>query len=344
VKQVDVRGMPMEYGAAVAMASQASAKAGFKIAVADVLNACLRHMVKADNLLVADYAGVEARGCAWVAGERRMLEVFSDPDANIYIDMGEKVFGRRVSKYADVQEYQLAKSLVLGCGYGMSGAKFEFTCKMRGTRAETLEKMGLSIADCVKVYRDSYPRIPAVWREYGRAAMETVRDGACRRAGRCDFYMEDNHLHLVLPSGRPIVYRNARIEKMVPGWAKFQGITMAPIDTVVFDKARGGMGFLYGSKICENAVQALCRDLLAHAIVECERVGLNPTLHVHDELVCQAEESRLAEMLEIMSVPPAWAEDFPIQIEGYSGPVWTKQSAGFTEGLAVNGKVLKLGK
>jgi len=78
----------------------------------------------------------------------------------------------------------------------------------------------------------------------------------------------------------------------------------------------------------ENLVQALCRDMLAASMVQCEREGLPVVLHVHDELVCEVPGDRagaaLRRMGEIMSVSPAWAPDFPVRVEGYTGYHYTK--------------------
>lgn len=340
VKNIDVRDMEPTYENASAAAAQASERLGQRIAVADVLGAMLRHLVRAENFLCADYAAVEARGLAWVAHEQKMLDIYMDPKESVYIDMGTKVFGRVISKKLDAQEYTFAKSLVLGCGYGMSGAKFEYTCKSRGISVATLERAGMKPAEAVKVYRQTYAAIPAVWKLYHDAVHAAV-GGYPTEAGRCQFTMVGPDLYATLPSGRPIVYRNARIELRVPGYCKLYGMPETQVPTVIYDRPNfGRTGFLYGSKVCENMVQGICRDLLADTLVKCEEVGLCPVLHVHDEVVCMAPEDKLPLLLEIMSSGPSWAEGFPILVEGYSGPVWTKQTKGYKEQAALKGMVL----
>lgn len=91
---------------------------------------------------------------------------------------------------------------------------------------------------------------------------------------------------------------------------------------------------------CENACQAICRDLLADAIVKCEQASLCPRIHVHDELVCQNTPDKLNLLLEIMSEGPAWASDFPILVEGYAGDQWSKVSHGYIERNALSGVIL----
>jgi DNA polymerase len=45
-------------------------------------------------------------------------------------------------------------------------------------------------------------------------------------------------------------------------------------------------------------------------------------LHVHDEAVCEVPADRAEESLHrmtlIMSTPPAWAEGFPVKVEGFA--------------------------
>lgn len=318
------------YEACVAEADRASAELKRRVAVADVLGAMIRSMVRSDNLLVADYGAVEARGAAWLAEESRMLALFADPTKSAYIDMGEQVFGRRISKKDDPEEYTLAKTLVLGCSYGMSGPKFAASCKALGVSLAALEKAGVDVKHVVRVYRNTYPAIPKLWNAYHEAIHAAVVDGVSTFAGKCHFRRVGPDMHVVLPSGRPIVYRNVRIEMLVPGYCKLYNMEAREVPTVVFDLPRMygdrcKRGFLYGSKVCENITQGVCRDLLADAICRCEQLGLDPVLHVHDEVMCEAPPTKFADFMEVMSTGPAWASGFPILAEGYSGPVWTKR-------------------
>lgn len=323
--------------AAVA-AANASAKPGaVKLRVSDALNVMLRHAVRC-GMSVADYGAVEARCLAWMCDQPTMLNVFSHPDKSIYLDMGEKVFGRRVSKKDEPQEYMFAKSLVLGCGYGMSGSKFEALCKLRRIESSTFKAMGMKVSDAVKMYRQAYPEIPQLWRDVHRAIHDTVGLGVETYAGKCFYRLCGSDMHCVLPSGRILVYRNSRIEMRVPAYCLMYGMPEEPVPTVVFDKPNGATGYLYGSRAVENSDQAICRDLLADALVRCEADGLRPFLHVHDEVVCETEQ--LERMLEIMTTPPVWAKGFPVLAEGYVGGVWTKESGAFKNAAMLNGRVV----
>src|SRR5262249_10894225 len=87
----------------------------------------------------------------------------------------------------------------------------------------------------------------------------------------------------------------------------------------------GGHGFAeatYGGKICENLTSGICRDLLAGALLACERAGLPVVLHAHDEVVVEVDAATapqaLRRLAEIMSTPPPWADSFPLAVEAFA--------------------------
>jgi DNA polymerase bacteriophage-type len=339
IKHVDVRTLDPSYGIVKAAADKATLETGVQMPVSDILNTMLRRFVRADNICAADYGAVEARCLAWVANEHRMLDLFSDPKASVYTDMGAKVFGHQINKKDDPAKYTLAKALVLGCGYGMSGKKFEYMVRLRHSQDDiaTLDRAGVKAGEAVKAYRASYPAIPAIWDTYHKAIHACVGEGQEVYAGRCKFKPVGKDMHIILPSGRPIVYRNARIEMQVPLYCKIYGMPEIAVPTVMFDNPRGG-GFLYGARTCENICQGICRDLEADTVVIAEKDGLTPIIHVHDEVVNDGPEDQLDHLLRIMSVGPEWAEGFPLLVEGYSGPQWTKNPTGYIERSMLNGE------
>jgi DNA polymerase len=80
-----------------------------------------------------------------------------------------------------------------------------------------------------------------------------------------------------------------------------------------------GKQYTYGGKLAENVTQALCRDLLANALVTVENAGWPIILHVHDEIVTEvpnAPEYTVAELERMMCDLPVWAAGFPLAAEG----------------------------
>jgi DNA polymerase len=91
---------------------------------------------------------------------------------------------------------------------------------------------------------------------------------------------------------------------------------------------RFGVEHTYGGKLTENAIQALCRDLMADALVRAEDAGLCPVLHVHDEIVCEVPRNAGREGYELLKAimldVPEWAEGFPIGAAGHVGRRYRK--------------------
>ena len=82
----------------------------------------------------------------------------------------------------------------------------------------------------------------------------------------------------------------------------------------------------YGGKLVENITQAVARDCLAEAIDRLETAGYPVVFHVHDEVVIETEPARggLAPVVKLMSEPPAWALDLPLNADGWVNPFFKK--------------------
>lgn len=300
----------------------------------DVLSTLIRPTLRAapgSILLICDYAAVECRGVAWVAGEQRLLDTFW-ADGDVYLDMASMIFGRTITK-KDTTERNIGKVTVLGAGYSLSAAKFALYAANQGI---DLAAAGVSPEQCIEQFRASYPRIAGhqvgvldgkvmrrdgLWQHYHDAALEAVVKQTVIASNRCYFGFDAGCLVIQLPSGRELVYRQARVEERVPAYCALLGLPPRPKPTVIYNGPKGEAS-LYGGKISENVVQAICRDLLADAMLRLEAAGLPIVLHVHDEVVCEVLSSKAEETLQqmgkIMSTPPAWAAGFPVKVEGYA--------------------------
>ncbi len=354
VSDLDVEGLVSDPGSlTLDTIREATTRCERQPSVDDALSTLLRPVFVAGPgkvLLICDYAAVEARGIAWVAGQDDLLELFAS-GADIYCDMASRIFGRPVTKENKLARF-VGKETVLGCGYNMGSQRFAAGCKLKGI---DLAAAGTTAEACVDAYRDAYPRIAGLrgrrgrhgglWQAYHDAAYHAVLDGRTGWAGECAFDRHGSSLRVVLPSGRHMVYRGAAIADRVPGYAKLLGVDVPPRPTLVYTHHHGYEGQLYGGLLAENIVQAVCRDLLAAALVRCEAEGLPVVLHVHDEIVCEVPEGEAAGALyhlaEMMSHPPEWAAGFPIEVKGFACKRFVKEAfKGSLEVEARGGKVL----
>lgn len=260
-------------------------------------------------LVAQDLAGIEARALAWMAGDDRALDVFrqgGDP----YRLMAADLF--RVDASAVTKDQRgVGKIVELACGYQMGPDRFDATAAAGGV---DLAAVGIDPAVAVKAWRKRHAPTVRFWYQLGDAFVAAIA-GHASTVSCLDFAPAANgrDVAIFLPSGRPIVYPEARVGER--GDASY-----------LSTKART---HIYGGMIAENVTQALCRDIFAAASVRAERAGLRPELGVHDELACEVPASAARDatgaLVDIMQTSPAWAKDLPIKVTGFTGTRYRKQ-------------------
>ncbi len=144
----------------------------FKFFYPDVMGAfssCVRGMFVAapgKELLVVDFASIEARVLAWVAGEEQALKYFREKEDS-YVKMAELIFE---TTNIDSSKRFVGKQAVLGCGYGMGWKKFMGTCESLGQKvSEALAKKA------VHTFRNRNKNIVDLWYKTEQAAIDAVR-------------------------------------------------------------------------------------------------------------------------------------------------------------------------
>lgn len=280
------------------------------------LRACLVPS-SGNELAVCDFSGVEARALAWCAGDTKAIEVFLSYDAGTgpdpYKVAAAIIFGVSASSVDKVQR-SVGKVAELGCGYGMGAKKFYFN------NGPALDAVGVSAEDVVKAWRELHAPIVRYWRKLEDAFVNAVR-GTPGRVWPFEFApsADGKDVAIFLPSGRPIVYNAVGLSREI-------GFNGRERFSPYYVGTKSGREHLYGGKIAENVIQAMCRDLMADALVRSERAGLCPVLHVHDEIVCDVPrgEEGYHELRRIMLTLPEWAEGFPVGASGHWGRRYRK--------------------
>jgi DNA polymerase len=174
----------------------------------------------------------------------------------------------------------------------------------------------LDLPAIVAAWRKLHAPIRDLWYSCERAFHAAIK-GHNTWAGPFEFVraVEGDAVACFLPSGRPIVYPEARMSKS----ADREGLVYL---------GTKGREHLYGGKLVENAIQGLCRDLMSDALLRVEAAGLNPVLHVHDEIVCDVPETHGQAVYDVlhecMTPLPAWATGFPMAADGWVGRRYRK--------------------
>lgn len=290
--------------------------------VMDTLSSCIRGMIVSapgHDLLVADYAAIEARVVMWLAREEYGLKQFRE-GADLYVTMAELIYS---NKALPKSARQLGKAAVLGCGYGMGPDKFLATCTAWGipVTAELAAK-------AVETYRQTYRRVYNSWFEQERAAIRAVETSEVVNCGKVSWGMDGSVLYCQLPSKRRIVYNDARIEPVETSWGEkknavtFMGLKKIQGQTTT----KWSRQSTYGGKLVENITQAVARDILAEAMYRAETLGYKIAFSVHDEIVSEVPEGfgTVAEFEAILCKSPSWAQDCPITAEGWRGKRYKK--------------------
>ena len=282
--------------------------------VPDVLSQLIRTAFIAKpghTFLVSDYAAIEARVIAYLAGEKWRMDVFAQ-GGDIYCSSASQMFKVPVEKHGiNGHLRQKGKIAELACGYGGGvGALKAFGADKMGLTEEEMQTI-------VTQWRQASPTIPKFWRDTENAAKNALQyPGApFAIAGRGIIYRRDRDaLRCRLPSGRILTYWGARLED---GNIVFMGQNQT---TRKWERTE-----TWGGKLVENIVQAFARDCLAVALLRIAEAGYRVVFHVHDEVVVEAPEgTKWQEVAEIMGRPIDWAPGLLLRGDGYETQFYMK--------------------
>ena len=276
-----------------------------------------------NKLVDADFSAIEARVISWLAGEQWRLEVFRT-HGKIYEASASQMFGVPIEKIKKGNpEYALrqkGKVAELALGYqGGSGALIAMGALKMGIPEEDLP-------DIVSRWREANKRIVDLWYSLEGAAVSVIQTGAPAGVRGLvlarEFDIENglDFLTITLPSQRKLYYAKPELGKNQ--WNRpsilYQGVNQTTKQWTQLET--------YGGKLVENVVQAIARDCLAIAIGHLEEAGFPVVFHVHDEVVidCPAEKADLDRVVQLMTQPIPWAQDLPLNADGWVGDYFRK--------------------
>jgi DNA polymerase len=254
-------------------------------------------------MIDSDSSQIEARTVAWLAGQQDLVEAFANGE-DVYKIMASAIYGKPPEEVTKDERF-VGKTTILGAGYGMGALKFQAQLKTFGTDI-TLEEAQRIIG----VYRSTYDKIPALWKE-GQRCIEALLSNSAAKYGVVDAVQFDVGKNgFLLPSGL---------------WQRYEGLrklTDAEGKTEFVYQTRKGPTRLYGGKLTENICQAVARCVIAEQMIKIAK-RYKVVLTVHDAVACIAPEEEAQEaqayVEECMRWRPTWAQALPLNCESGKG-------------------------
>lgn len=212
-------------------------------------------------IIDCDSSQIEARVLAWLSGQDDLVEAFANKQ-DVYKIMASKIYNKEIQEITKEERF-LGKTVVLGCGYGLGAAKFQSSLKSSGVTLELEECKHI-----ITTYRESYPAIPALWKQ-GQRCLEAMLTGQTAPIG-----VRPDALYLgadgfVLPSGYVLKYPDLRKDE--EGQFSY--------------KARNGRVKIYGGKVIENCIAGGTEVLTDRGWVFIENVQNSDRIHDGVEFV-----------------------------------------------------------
>ncbi|HID3484796.1 TPA: DNA polymerase [Klebsiella aerogenes] len=317
--------------------------------VMELTSSALRGCIMAPagkKLVVSDLSNIEGRKLAWLAGEQWKLDAFRDYDEGTGPDLYKLAYAKafnitpeEVTKY----QRQIGKVMELGLGFGGGVAAFLTFALVYGLDLEELataalpniprdvqreakswydesvkrkatyglsERVFIACDSLKRLWRRAHPETCDFWYQLERTVRAAI--ATPKKTLYCGYLKvrrDGAWLRIQLPSGRALCYPSPTIEK---GNITYMGINSY---SRKWQRLK-----TYGGKLVENVTQAAARDVLAGNMPLIENAGYSIVLTVHDEVICEAQDTddyTDAALSSLLSTNPEWAPDIPLNAGGF---------------------------
>lgn len=267
------------------------------------------------DLLVGDFAQIEARTLVWYAGQQDMLELFRN-HGDTYLHMASRIAGKVVKKGDTDPRFPpgvdwrfIGKQTVLGAGYGLGWEKFQRALdEIYDVQIDAEFAMQV-----ISAYRASSARVCAWWNRLQQGFNYVVATNRDRLQVDSRIAMGNlvvgglRYAYIEIASGRRLYYAEPEMTADGPRyWGRniYLGGKWDRVST-------------YGGKLAENIVQATARDVMAEAMLHLDEKGYKLLLTVHDEIIAEGPKDLLSDFHDAMVVTPRWAEGLPVEVETF---------------------------
>lgn len=203
--------------------------------------------------------------------------------------------------------------VVHNCGFGgWIGA-------WRAFDPDEANKTDDDIKRIVLQWRNASPRVVAAWADIEGAAHRAVQHpGSVQQVLGLRFEMRGDTLWMRLLSGRELAYHKPRLRNS----EKRPGTLALSYWTENSNPKYGALGWTcmdtWGSRLFENAVQAIACDILRHGVLLCRDAGYPLVFSVYDEAVFEVPEGygTVEEVERLLGTLPSWATGWPVRATG----------------------------
>jgi len=279
------------------------------------------------KMIVSDLSQIEPRVAAWLAGDWEFLRLvaggMSPYQAHAVMTMGWPA--DKNLKTEDDNLYALAKARLLSLGYGAAWEKlivmartnagldltvddpeFVDVVDPRTGKIKQVSGYGTTSKKVVKDYRASNPLICQTWWSLDDALRSSL----------------GGNFEMTLPVGRKLAYEGVRCEARIEKDKE----TGLPKKRTVFTASMGDhRRMYYGSKIFENACQAIARDVFYECVYSLEKAGHTVLIGVYDEAVTEVDAVTNPKSIQKhMIVTPDWMPGLPLNSETKEVPCYQK--------------------
>lgn len=270
-------------------------------------------MAPPDHVIgVADLSQIECRGTLWCGAqilgpdseEAKSLRHMAE-GGDIYSYFGSKIYGVKISKKTHPKERQIAKSAVLGLGYGMGHARFMDYCGQSGIEID--EQMA---KDIVKLYRGTYKGVKKFW----RLCQKYVKAMASEEYG---YFLPTDDAPILETCPDPLMGEPS-IRSPHGLYIKYPNLRVLPEEGLVYGLEGNDPIKLFGGKIAQNIMECITSEIMRSDLVELNR-SFDVVMSTHDELVCIVPEDETDNfntvVEDIMTRPVGYFGGLPLAIE-----------------------------
>jgi DNA polymerase len=298
----------------------------YKDSVSEILGGSIRHALCAEEgktFVVCDLTSIESVILGWIAQCPTIDDTFRQ---------GKDSYKMFASKYYSIPYEEVTKAQrsfskppVLGCGFmlgwkGLVAYAEGYGVDMTTEQAKT----------AVDTFRGMYPEIPAFWDWISKAVKYTCQTGIACEGYRLKVERDSEILRVWLPSGRALSYYKPEVRRMEAPWSTTE--RPAYLDNFTYmgmnDKNQWVRISAHAGGLTENIVQSIAGDILWNGLTNATNAGMPVTLHVHDEIACEVDESVADQSLKTLQAcmvkQPHWCEDMWLGADGFITKRYTK--------------------